>query len=160
APGCGFMLIFVLAAECPWAKIGKTHKRAGFGRPSLRLMPTVPNVPSFFPEAGTGTDVAPLSWSKLPRSPEQSEVHTMATVHQTTVVGVFDTRAQAEVAVDNLWHAGFPPEDVGIAGPGEQPHVAETCSGATENVAARGAVTGAIAGGTVGAVAGALIAGL
>jgi hypothetical protein len=75
-------------------------------------------------------------------------------------VGIFETRAQAVVAVDHLWHAGFAQEDVGLAAPGEPVRVAHTPTGEAELIAARGAVGWAVAGGAVGAVAGALVAGL
>lgn len=84
----------------------------------------------------------------------------MNTRDRNMVVGVFDEYAQAKVAVDRLWHAGFAHEEVGIAGPGEPVREAQTAEGKVEDTAARGAVTGAIAGGGVGAVAGALATGL
>jgi hypothetical protein len=77
-------------------------------------------------------------------------------VPHSTVVGVFPTRAQAEVAVSSLWHEGFPHNDVGLASPGEPARTAHTPEGEREGVAAAGAVTGAAAGGAFGAVAGAL----
>lgn len=80
----------------------------------------------------------------------------MANVPHSTVVGVFATRAQAEVAVDSLWHEGFAHDDVGLASPGEPAHTARTPEGEVERVAATGALTGAAAGGAFGAVAGAL----
>jgi hypothetical protein len=84
----------------------------------------------------------------------------MSTVQQTTVVGVFETRARAEVAVDRLWAQGFSHDHVGIAAPGEPAHEAITSIGEKESHAADGAVVGAWAGGTVGALAGALVTGL
>jgi hypothetical protein len=72
------------------------------------------------------------------------------------VVGLFETRAHAEVAVDCLWHAGFAHEAIGLASPGEPAKLARTPEGDVEDVAAAGAVSGAAAGGAVGAVAGAL----
>ena len=84
----------------------------------------------------------------------------MNSVNRNTVVAVFDQYPQAKVAVDRLWHAGFAHTEVGIAGPGEKMHEAQTAEGEVEDTAAKGAVTGAIAGGGVGAVAGALATGL
>lgn len=81
----------------------------------------------------------------------------MATIPHTTALGVFASRAQAEVAVDSLWHAGFAHDDIGLASPGDtKVQVAHTPEGEVEDVAAAGAVTGAAAGGAFGAVAGAL----
>jgi hypothetical protein len=77
-----------------------------------------------------------------------------------TVVGVFANRAQAEAAVDHLWHENFQHDQIGLAAPGELMHTAQTPEGRVEDTAARGAVTGAVAGGTVGAIAGALATGL
>jgi hypothetical protein len=80
----------------------------------------------------------------------------MSSVTHSTVVGVFETRAQAEVAVDSLWHAGFAHGDIGLASPGKPAHLARTPEGEVEHVAASGAVVGAAAGGALGAVAGAI----
>jgi hypothetical protein len=75
---------------------------------------------------------------------------------RSVVVGVFDNRGKAESAIDELRHAGFPPEQMGIAGPGEPMHKAETAVDTREHNAAEGAISGAISGGMVGAVAGAV----
>ena len=63
--------------------------------------------------------------------------------HQSAVVAVFDRRAQAKVAIDKLWHAGFAHEQIGIVGPGDQVSEAHTPEGEVEATAAKGAVTGA-----------------
>ena len=80
----------------------------------------------------------------------------MATVTETMVTAVFDNRGQAESAIDNLWHAGFRHDQVGILMPGGQVAEATTATEETEENAAGGAVTGAATGGAIGAVAGAL----
>lgn len=77
-----------------------------------------------------------------------------------TIVAVFDDGGQAEVALDKLWHAGFPHEQIGIVMPGKGVAEAQTETGALEAAGARGAVTGAVTGGTVGAITGALLTGL
>jgi hypothetical protein len=82
------------------------------------------------------------------------------TAQRTTVAAVFDTRGQAESAIDELWHMGFAHDQVGIVTPGGREVEATTRMEPAEERAAGGAVTGAVAGGTVGAVAGALAAGL
>jgi hypothetical protein len=74
------------------------------------------------------------------------------------VTAVFDNRGQAESAIDNLWHAGFRRDQIGIAIPGGQVMEATTAEAKTEENAAAGAVTGAAAGGAIGAVVGAAAA--
>jgi hypothetical protein len=74
------------------------------------------------------------------------------------VTAVFDTRGKAESAIDNLWHAGFRHDQIGILTPGGHVAEATTSTEKTEEKAATGAVTGAAAGGAIGAVAGALAA--
>lgn len=76
---------------------------------------------------------------------------------QTTVVGVFAKRAQAEGAIDELWHAGYTKDQVGMAFPGEAPHRATTATEALEEKAANGTVAGAVTGGALGAIAGAAV---
>jgi hypothetical protein len=83
-----------------------------------------------------------------------------ATTERTTVAAVFDTRGQAEAAIDELWHMGFSHHQVGILTPGGHEVEATTRMEPAEERAASGAVTGAVAGGAVGVVAGALAAGL
>lgn len=80
----------------------------------------------------------------------------MTTASMTSLVAVYRTRGQAEAAIDQLWHAGFAKDQVGILIPGEGVHQATTETEHTEDVGAQGAVTGAAAGTIVGTVAGAL----
>jgi len=75
---------------------------------------------------------------------------------QSTVAVVFDTAGQAESAIDELRHAGFRQDQIGILTPGGQVKEASTPTERTEEEAAGGAATGAIAGGAVGAAVGAL----
>ena len=63
-----------------------------------------------------------------------------------TVVGVFNTRGHAERAMDSLRHAGFPAEQIGVAGPGEEVHADESATAKLEKTAESGAVTGAVTG--------------
>ncbi len=76
-----------------------------------------------------------------------------------TVVAAFPTRAQAEAAIDELWHNNFREEQVGIAVPGHGTVKADTTTGPLERSGAEGAVAGAVGGGMVGSVVGALVAG-
>lgn len=64
----------------------------------------------------------------------------METTGRSTVVAVFETRAQAEAAIDDLWHAGFAHDQIGLAGPGESVNEAHTVTGKVEKEAADGAV--------------------
>jgi hypothetical protein len=80
----------------------------------------------------------------------------MNTAQSSMVVAVFDNGGQAEAAIDELWHAGFPHEQIGMAAPGEPVMEAQTRTGQVEEAGASGAVVGAVTGGTVGALAGAL----
>ncbi len=82
----------------------------------------------------------------------------MATVTESMVTAVFADRGQAESAIDNLWHAGFRHDQIGILMPGGQVMEATTATEKTEENAAEGAVTGAAAGGALGAVVGATAA--
>src|SRR5260370_42067547 len=84
----------------------------------------------------------------------------VTTATELMVTAVFDNRGQAESAIDNLWHAGFRHDQVGILMPGGQGTEATTATEETEENAATGAVTGAAAGGTIGAVAGGVGRGL
>lgn len=79
----------------------------------------------------------------------------MAMKEQSTVVGVFTDRDQAERAVEALLGAGFEAEQIGVATRGEQ-------SGATEQdtLAGEGAKTGAVSGGLLGGQLGAAAVGL
>ncbi len=80
----------------------------------------------------------------------------MAINTSSTVVSVFETRALAESAIDELVHAGFRQEDIGFVT--REGHVvkADTPTERREEIAADGAVAGAISGAAAGAVAGAL----
>jgi hypothetical protein len=80
----------------------------------------------------------------------------MASNRHSFVAVVFDVPGQAETAIDELRHAGFRQEEIGILAPGGQVHEAVTPIEKREEDAAQGAARGAIAGGAVGAAAGAL----
>ncbi len=82
----------------------------------------------------------------------------MVTATETMVTAVFENRGQAESAIDNLWHAGFRHDQIGVVMPGGQVTEATTATEKTEENAAQGAVTGATAGGAIGAIAGAVAA--
>jgi hypothetical protein len=77
-----------------------------------------------------------------------------------TLVAIFDTRGQAEAAIDELWHAGFREEQIGIAAPGAPSQQATTPTGEIEKTGARGAVAGTVTGGTVGGILGGIAVGL
>jgi len=76
------------------------------------------------------------------------------------LVAAFPTRSQAELAIDKLWHEGFKPNHIGMAGPGQEWQQADTPTGPLERTAGHGAAIGAMTGGSLGAIAGGLIAGL
>jgi uncharacterized membrane protein len=71
------------------------------------------------------------------------------------VVALFASRAQAESATDELWHAGFRHNQIGMAVPGGPEHEATTRTEQVEERAATGTTRGAMTGGVLGAVAGA-----
>ncbi len=75
-------------------------------------------------------------------------------INDTTVLGLFKTREEAEAAVDALQAAGFESEDIGFLAPGE---VQEPPAGGT---AAHGVATGTAVGGVAGGILGALATGL
>jgi len=75
--------------------------------------------------------------------------------HFVPVIGVFEHRGKAEGAIDELWHAGFSKEQIGIASPGENLHQATTQTEDLEEKAANGAAAGAVTGAAAGAVVGA-----
>jgi hypothetical protein len=77
-----------------------------------------------------------------------------------TVVAIFDSRGQAEAAIDQLWHSGFRHDQIGILMPSGHVVEAKTKTEKTEEKAAAGAVAGAVAGGATGALAGALVVGI
>jgi hypothetical protein len=72
------------------------------------------------------------------------------------MVATFPTRAQAEAAVDELWHNGFRENQVGYVVPGKGVVEADTRTGGLERRGAEGAVAGAVTGGVLGTVVGAL----
>jgi hypothetical protein len=80
----------------------------------------------------------------------------MAVEKLAPVVAIFPDLGMAEAAVDELWHAGFQKEQIGLAARGEILHQANTASEATEEKAVEGASVGAFAGTAFGAVAGVL----
>ena len=80
----------------------------------------------------------------------------MTTASMTSVVAVYRTRGQAEAAIDQLSHAGFTKEQVGILIPGEGEQQAVTQIEKHEETHASGAVAGAATGTLVGTIAGAL----
>jgi hypothetical protein len=80
----------------------------------------------------------------------------MNTSKPAVIVGVFERRGQAEAAIDELLHAGFRHDQLGLAAPGGRVTEATTPTEKREEKAADGAVTGAVAGGVAGAVGGAL----
>ena len=84
----------------------------------------------------------------------------MANLQSHTIATVFETRGQAEGAIDALWHAGFKRDQIGMAAPGMPTEQATTATGDMEKSGARGAVVGSVTGGTVGAILGGLAAGL
>jgi hypothetical protein len=75
-------------------------------------------------------------------------------IDDTTVLGLFKTRAEAEAAVDALQAAGFESEDIGLLAPGE---VEEPPAGRS---AAHGVAAGTAVGGLTGGILGALATGL
>src|SRR4051812_22216014 len=82
----------------------------------------------------------------------------MAVSTHPAVVAVFPTRGQAEGAIDELWHAGFRHDQVGVITPGGVQEATTHTDGA-EATAAGGAATGAVAGGAIGAIIGAAAVG-
>lgn len=73
------------------------------------------------------------------------------------VVAVFASRGQAEAAIDELWHLGYPKEQIGLATRDEPLHQAHTRTEGLEENAAEGAVVGALTGTGLGALAGAVL---
>jgi hypothetical protein len=80
----------------------------------------------------------------------------MTTSLHSPLVAVYPSRSQAEAAVSELWHLGFPKDRIGIAAPGEKLHRATTATEPVEEGAANGAIVGAVAGSAIGAAAGAV----
>jgi hypothetical protein len=79
---------------------------------------------------------------------------------QGPIIAVFEDLEHAESAIDELRHAGFQEDQVGMATPGGSLHSASTPISRREERAASGAATGSAAGGVAGAVGGALAAAL
>jgi hypothetical protein len=71
------------------------------------------------------------------------ESQSMAVMQGTSVVGVFNTRADAEAAVDDLVDAGFPGSQIGV--------VARNADGTVETQRQDGVADGALAGAATGA---------
>jgi hypothetical protein len=78
---------------------------------------------------------------------------------QPPIIAIFDDRGKAQGAIDDLWHAGFRHDQIGILTPGQGVRVAETITGKEEKDAATGTAVGAVAGGTLGALVGAVAVG-
>jgi hypothetical protein len=78
----------------------------------------------------------------------------MATPNERPLVAIFADRGKAEAAVDELWHAAFDKDSIGLAARGEPLHRASTAGEPTEEAAAEGAVVGAASGTILGAAAG------
>jgi len=72
-----------------------------------------------------------------------------------TVVGVFDTTAQAQRAIEALKAAGFRGEDIGILMQNKEN--AQTLAADTGTKAGEGAAAGATTGGLLGGLAGLLV---
>jgi hypothetical protein len=73
------------------------------------------------------------------------------------IMAVFPDRGRAESAIDELWHAGFRHDQIGLAAPGHGLSEATTVVGRVEDRAASGATAGAVTGGAVGALIGAAV---
>jgi hypothetical protein len=74
------------------------------------------------------------------------------------LLGVFPNRELAEGAIDELEHAGYTSDQIGILTPGGRIEKAELPTGHQEESAAKGAEAGAVAGGGLGLLAGTLVA--
>ncbi len=84
----------------------------------------------------------------------------MPTTGEMPLVAVFDERSHAYAAIDELEHAGFRSDQIGLATPGGSVHEAQTPISRREDEAAEGAAVGVVTGGVAGAVGGALAAAL
>jgi hypothetical protein len=82
----------------------------------------------------------------------------MAALTRKTIVGVFDNRAAAEDALEELQRAGFRDDQLGIVAP--EVDLKASRSGATDEQAETGAARGAAIGAATGAAAGVGIWGL
>lgn len=85
----------------------------------------------------------------------------MATTERSTVVGVFNSRTEAERAVEELHRAGFRDDQIGIAArDGEAVSGGRTIQEGGTGEAGEGAAKGLVTGAGIGAVLGALATGL
>ena len=82
----------------------------------------------------------------------------MTAVIPTTAVGVFHDRQEAEQAVQDLLHAGFRQDQIGVVARHDEPPTLP--AGAHETKAAAAGITGVVAGGAFGGLLGAVAAGL
>lgn len=82
----------------------------------------------------------------------------MTTATPTLLVGVFDSRMRAEMAVDELQHSGFAASDIGFALRGADVTRGGTVTDAIGTKDDVGAVTGAMTGGVMGGLLGAAAA--
>lgn len=89
--------------------------------------------------------------SSMTRTPNQ-ETSTAADLQARTVIGVFDTPALAEQAIDGLHQAGFPQDEISFIRQGHVPELnaKNTSSGSG---AATGMAAGALLGGALGLLA-------
>ncbi|WP_422928531.1 YsnF/AvaK domain-containing protein [Singulisphaera sp. PoT] len=80
----------------------------------------------------------------------------MTTRKNSTVVGVFSDRLEAEQAIDALLRVGFTDDQIGIATRGDhgETHLTEKLSEGHESRAETGAIAGAVTGAGLGALAG------
>src|SRR2546421_8405330 len=81
----------------------------------------------------------------------------MTTTGRATVVGVFEDRAAAERAIEELRQAGFNDDQIGYV-VRDNRGTTDTVPGGQKTLAGEGAATGAISGGVVGGVLGAAAA--
>ncbi len=82
----------------------------------------------------------------------------MTAMIPSTAVGVFHERGQADRAVEQLLHAGFRQDQIGVVARHDEAPAPPP--GMHETRAAAGGVTGAVAGGAFGGILGAVAAGL
>jgi hypothetical protein len=78
---------------------------------------------------------------------------------QSTIVGVFEDRSDAEDAVRDLQRSGYTASDIGYAGHGTAPEGVRDAEEQAEDAGA-GAAAGAVGGGVLGGILGAVAAGL
>ena len=74
-----------------------------------------------------------------------------------TVVGLFETTAQAQAAVEQLRSSGIAPGDISVAMQSGQAGAAETVTTTDTTGGGGGVVTGAVGGGVLGGLAGLLV---